>query len=91
MLRSPTKTALTIQNPIQNPLNYQPISLTSVCGKTLEEAICEAIDKHLEQNALLSNDQFGFRQGWTVDDQLLLTYSFITLDLDNGKVIDCLI
>lgn len=70
------------------PINYRPISLTSVCCKTLERIICEHLYKYLESNHLLSPHQFGFRRGRTVDDQLLLTYNSVTSWLDSTKVVD---
>ena len=37
---------------------------------------------------MLSKDQFGFRRGYTVDDQLLLTYDKVTHWVDSGSVVD---
>lgn len=70
------------------PLNYRPISLTSVCCKTLERLISECLYNFLDTNRLLSSDQFGFRQGRTVDDQLLLVYNDVTAWIDAGYVVD---
>jgi hypothetical protein len=70
------------------PLNYRPISLTSVCCKTLERVISEQLYDYLDGHDLLSPDQFGFRRGHTVDDQLLLTYGEVTRWLDCGRVVD---
>ena len=44
------------------PLNYRPISLTCMCCKVIERLISEHILAYLEQNALLSGSQFGFRK-----------------------------
>ena len=52
------------------PLNYKPIRLISVCCKALERIVAEQIYAYLEQNAILSRDQFGFRRGKTANDQL---------------------
>lgn len=43
---------------------------------------------YLEENHILSEDQYGFRRGRTVDDQLLLTYDFVTSEVDKGNVVD---
>ena len=43
------------------PLNYRPISLTSVAGKILEKIIRDKVVKYLEDNSILSNSQHGFR------------------------------
>ena len=70
------------------PLNYRPISLTSVCCKTLERFISESLYSFLDSNGIFSNDQYGFRQGRTVDDQLLLVYNDVTAWLDAGYIVD---
>ena len=70
------------------PPNYRPISLTSICCKTLERIIVQALYDFLEANQLLSNDQFGFRRDRTVDDQLLIVYNDVSLWVDSGYVVD---
>ena len=46
-----------------NPLNYRPVSLTSVLGKILEIHIREEGVEILEKHKMLTGKQFGFRQG----------------------------
>ena len=41
--------------------NYRPVSLTSVCCKTIEHIISSSIMKHLEQKSILTDAQHGFR------------------------------
>ena len=43
-----------------NPLNHRPVSLTSVCCKTMERILADQITEYLETNSLLSNVQFRF-------------------------------
>jgi hypothetical protein len=69
-------------------LNYRPISLTSVACKALERDVADQLYDYFDQNGLLSKDQFGFRRGYTVDDQLLLTYDKVTHWVDSGSVVD---
>ncbi|KAK3857056.1 hypothetical protein Pcinc_036668 [Petrolisthes cinctipes] len=71
-----------------HPCLLRPISLTSVCCKTWERIIAKNLYEFLESNQILSADQFGFRQGRTVDDQLLLVYDDVTSWLDSGCVVD---
>ena len=71
-----------------DPLNYRPISLTSICSKTMERILSDAIRHHLENNNLLSNAQFGFRPGRSVLDQLIISYNYITEQYDLGNVVD---
>ena len=72
----------------RDPLNYRPISLTSVCCKSLERLIASALMDYLESNLLMSPDQFGFRKGRAVEDQLLLVYEDVTMWLDSGCCVD---
>ena len=69
-------------------LNYRPISLTSVCGKTLERVISDHLYEYLDTHELLAANQFGFRHGRTVDDQLLLVYDDVSCWLDSGESVD---
>ena len=41
--------------------NYRPISLTSVCSKTMEHIIYHSIMNHLNSNSILIDTQHGFR------------------------------
>ena len=43
------------------PLNYRPVSLTSVWGKLCEVTIKEKWVKYLEEKQVIWNRQFGFR------------------------------
>lgn len=61
-----------------DPLNYRPVSLTSICCKMLERIIVEQLNLYLDNNLILSDAQFGFRAGRSVKDQLLLTYDEIS-------------
>lgn len=69
-------------------LNYRPVSLTSVCCKTLERIITQHLSEYLETKGLLSTEQFGFRSGRSTMDQLLLVYSEVSKWSDEGNVVD---
>ena len=60
------KKALIIQIPkTGDPLlvnNYRPISLLPLPGKVLEKLIHTQLTDHIEENNLISNNQFGFRK-----------------------------
>jgi retron-type reverse transcriptase len=47
----------------QDPGNYRPISITSPMSKILEKAFLTQLEKHLENNQLLSERQHGFQKG----------------------------
>ena len=61
------------------------MSLTSCCCKVAERLLSEHIHDYLQQNDLLSAQQFGFRRGHSAEDQLLLTYSKIVAEVDDGS------
>ena len=71
-----------------NPLNYRPISLTAVTCKCLERIICQHLTAYLEENSLLSDNQYGFRAGRSTQDQLILVYNDVSEWLDGGCVVD---
>jgi Reverse transcriptase (RNA-dependent DNA polymerase)/Endonuclease-reverse transcriptase len=54
-----------------DPLNYRPISLTSVVCKIMEHIIVSNIMSFLEGNKLLNANQHGFRQCLSCDTQLV--------------------
>ena len=60
------KKALVIPIPKSGDLkkveNYRPISLLPLPGKILEKLIHTQLSFHLEENEILSNNQFGFRK-----------------------------
>jgi hypothetical protein len=69
-------------------LNYRPVSLTSVCCKTMERILVSHLVEYLEDNELLSPNQFGFRRGRSTEDQLLLTYADVVEWVDAGLMVD---
>ena len=73
-----------------SPSNYRPISMTSVCSKTLERLIVSRLYDYLNVNNLLSAFQFGFRAGLSVTDQLLLAYDYVSAHMDQGNDVDVL-
>ena len=52
--------------------NYRPISLTSVCCKTLKHIICKHMLDHVEYNKIVSLLQHGFCNGHSCEIQLIL-------------------
>ena len=71
-----------------DPLNYRPISLTSVPCKVLERLIAKHLMQYLDTNSLLSNHQYGFRSKHSTCDQLIITYNDITKFVDSGCIVD---
>lgn len=74
-----------------SPENYRPISLTSICCKTMEHIIYSSIMNHLNENDILSDVQHGFRSNRSCETQLLITtHDFVTA-LNNGKQMDSIL
>lgn len=74
-----------------DPLNYRPVSLTSVSCKILERLIVKELHTYLETNSLLDDNQFGFLPGKSVEDQLLITYDAVTEWMDSGNMVDLIL
>ena len=53
--------------------NYRPVSLTSVVCKIFEHFIRDGLTKHMVENKLLSDQQYGFTKGRSCVTQLLTT------------------
>jgi len=78
------------KGPRQEPSNYRPVSLTSVCSKILERLIRVAMLRHMTENALFTNEQHGFRPRRSCVTQLLTVLETWTKSLDEGTAIDCI-
>jgi hypothetical protein len=50
-----------------NISNYRPISILPVFSKILEKIMYKRLNSFIEKNNVLSNEQFGFRQGKSID------------------------
>ena len=68
--------------------NYRPISLTSVCCKTLEHIICKHMLSHLVDNKIVSPLQHGFCIGHSCESQLILTMHDIMQNFDTKQQTD---
>ena len=73
-----------------HPGNYRPVSLTSILCKLLEGFIRDAVVKHMRENGLFSDKQFGFIAGRSTMLQLLKVMDIWTEILDQGGSIDAI-
>ena len=71
-----------------SPGNYRPVSLTPIICKIFEGFIKDSIFKHLTQNNLLSDDQYGFCGGRSCTTQLLNTINDWFSYLDKNVPVD---
>jgi len=68
--------------------NYRPISLISVCCKTMEKLIRDALIKHMIDNGFLIDCQHGFVKGRSCTTELLEVVDKLCALLDNGDTVD---
>ena len=66
------------------PINYRPVSLTSIPCKLLEHIIVSNMMKHFDDQNILCNQQHGFRRGRSCETQLLEFVEEVSAGLDNG-------
>ena len=72
------------------PDNYRPVSLTSVPCKVLEAIIRDRIMEHLQDEALLTEAQYGFRPGRSCATQLAIATEDWTKAAERGDPTDIL-
>lgn len=64
--------------------NYRPISMLTNFSKIFEKIIKSRLISYLENNNLLSKNQYGFRPGLSTENALYNATQFIYDSLDNG-------
>ena len=70
------------------PANYRPISLTSVCRKTMEHIIYHSIMDHLNTYNIINPIQHGFRSGLSFQIQLIFLIEKILRATDQNYQVD---
>lgn len=63
--------------------NYRPIALLSHMSKILEKCIKTRLVKFLEENKLLSSNQYGFREGHSTEEAIFKLTKNIYNSIDN--------
>lgn len=74
-----------------SPLNYRPISLTSIISKLVEHIISHDIHEHLRVNDILQDCQHGFRAKRGCESQLLTTVSNLVNNFDDDRQSDLIV
>nr|XP_047144736.1 uncharacterized protein LOC105847031 [Hydra vulgaris] len=74
----------------KDPLNYRPISLTSIPSKIIEKIIRKKLIIYITENNLLTSQQHGFIQNKGCLTNLLETFNIITTEIENGYPVDIL-
>ena len=70
------------------PSIYRPVSLTSLCCKLQEHILVRNILSHLEEHAILTDCQHGFRAWRSSETQLIGLYHDLAQSLDKKKQTD---
>lgn len=70
-----------------NPLSYRPISLISTTGKLLERILAGRLRNFCEENNLLPNTQYGFRQQLSTTDALFRLKTEVTGALNRAECV----
>src|SRR5436190_2320960 len=65
--------------------NYRPISLLPILSKVLEKLYLKRLLSFLNQYNILSNNQFGFRKGFSTIDAVNNFIEFVITGLDKNK------
>ena len=65
--------------------NYRPITLISNFAKIIEKIVKNKFVKYLEKNKIISENQFGFRDGRGTHDVLFKLTNCVTNSLDEGE------
>ena len=71
-----------------DPVNYRPVSLTSIICKLMETMVREDVMKHMKSYKLFSQKQFGFLSGRSTVLQLIKVIDNWMCTLDEGGAVD---
>ena len=65
--------------------NYRPISLLPAISKVIEKIMADQLSELFEKMKLLSNSQYGFRSGHSIEFAVLDPVDNILAQMDNNE------
>lgn len=74
----------------RQPNCFRPISLLSVFSKILEKIVKTQLVTFLNRSKFFSNNQFGFREGFSTEDALLTFVESVYDPINNSKKVSAL-
>ena len=85
----PLKTAIIVLIPKPgkdptDPANYRPISLLELLGKIFESILNDRLRDHLEDNSLITSNQFGFRQQRSTQSVINIITQYLTNNMSRN-------
>ena len=69
-----------------NPTNYRPISLLPQFGKLLEKIIKKRLTYFLDENDIITQHQFGFRESHSTELAIASIHNALLENLDNNSI-----
>jgi hypothetical protein len=72
---------------IKDDANYRPISILPILSKILEKAIYKQLIEYMENNLLLTNQQFGYRTKRSTEHAATLFLDDIRKEIDSEKLV----
>ena len=71
--------------------NYRPISLTSICSKTMEHIVHSHLMEYLDKHHILCDQWHGFRKRRSCEPHLITTVHDLASGLDKRQQIDAIL